>query len=340
MINKSQLLVFGVIAIAIVIRLTVYGNPALSIATNDTASYVESSRVPLFSSEMVMGRRLLSTNLIYKVLEPKEGYKILVNGSVETHRRQFQPGFDRIVILQLFLSILGWGFLACTVSEYINNPVMKVLAAGVILLFGLTPQIADWDSILMSESMGFSLFTLQLALMIRIAFKLYRQEYSNLSIWFFLWAAVFFVWTFLRDTNLFASLITASLIAALLFAARFRKNKQLHSVLLFVSVIFLLGLFTSSKSTRSLVQMINVYKDDRLGSPSAVETLQELGMPAPDSADYPQWFEENASVTLIKFMLIHPGYPLLKIGKDFPLAFTEIKQTYFHARSNIAPVKY
>ena len=54
-------------------------------------------------------------------------------------------------------------------------------------------------------------------------------------------------------------------------------------------------------------------------------------MPAPDSADYPRWFEENASTTLIKFMIIHPGYPLLKIAKDFPFAFTEIKQTYFHA---------
>ena len=30
-------------------------------------------------------------------------------------------------------------------------------------------------------------------------------------------------------------------------------------------------------------------------------------------------------------MIIHPGYPLLKIAKDFPFAFTEIKQTYFHA---------
>ena len=30
-------------------------------------------------------------------------------------------------------------------------------------------------------------------------------------------------------------------------------------------------------------------------------------------------------------MLIHPGYPVTKIIRDFPNAFTEIKQTYFKA---------
>src|SRR5687768_8871463 len=92
--NVTGVLVPLIILIASIFRIGIHGNPALSIATNDTDSYVESSRVPLFSSEMMTGRRLLSTNLIYKILEPKEGYEILVNGSVETRRRQIQPGFD------------------------------------------------------------------------------------------------------------------------------------------------------------------------------------------------------------------------------------------------------
>jgi hypothetical protein len=327
----TRFLVPLIILVACIIRLGIYGDPALSIATNDTDSYIESSQVPLFSSEMMTGRRLLSTNLIYKVLQPKEGYQILVNGSVETHRRQFQPGFERIVFLQLFLSMLGWGFLAWTVAEYIKNPIMKVLAAVIILLFGFTPQIADWDSILMSESLGFSLFAIQLAVIIRIAFKVYRQEEKHLSLWVFIWAAVFFVWIFLRDTNLFASLVTAGMIGMLFFAARFRNDKRLRGLIVFITAIFLIGLFTSSKSTRSQVQLVNIYKDDLLRSEASVRTLQELGMPTPYSPEYNQWFKENASTALLKFMLIHPGYPLQKISKDFPLAFTEIKQTYFNA---------
>ncbi len=140
----------AIIFIGIGFRFFIYGDATLSIAGNDTLSYVESSQAPLFSSEIMTGRRLLSTNLLYKAFEPKAGYKILVNGSVETTRRGFQPGFDGIVILQLVMSIAGWGLFTFIVSEHIKNPVMKVLGTVIILFFAYTPQMADWDSILMS----------------------------------------------------------------------------------------------------------------------------------------------------------------------------------------------
>ena len=52
-------------------------------------------------------------------------------------------------------------------------------------------------------------------------------------------------------------------------------------------------------------------------------------MPPPNSPGFQAWFEENSTKTIIKFMLVHPGYPATKITKDFPQSFTEIKQTYF-----------
>lgn len=277
------------------------------------------------------GRRLLTTNIIYKILEPKEGYQILVNGSIETSRRVFQPGFNRIVILQLILSIAGWGVLAFTVSEYIKTPPMKVLSAITIVAFAFTPQIADWDSVLMSESLTFSLFAFQFAVLVKLVFLIYKDPNSKISGYIAIWVILYFLWTFLRDTNLFASLVTIGMIMSLLFSIRYRKNKYLCRMLAFVTAIFILGLFTSSNSTRSLVQIANIYKDDLLPNPARVATLQNLGMPAPNSAGYQAWFEENSAKTLIKFMLIHPGYPAAKIMKDFPSAFTEIKQTYFKA---------
>jgi hypothetical protein len=54
-------------------------------------------------------------------------------------------------------------------------------------------------------------------------------------------------------------------------------------------------------------------------------------MPEPNSAEYHAWFQDNAAKTLVKFIFVHPGYPAIKIMKDFPLAFTEIQQTYFKA---------
>lgn len=206
---------------------------------------------------------------------------------------------------------------------------MKILSAVTIVVFAYTPQIADWDSILMSESFTFSLFALQLAILIKTIFLIYKDSNSKMSTYITVWAFIYFLWTFLRDTNLFAALVTIGMIVLLLFSTRYRKNKHLFGILVFVTVILILGLSTSSNSTRSHVPFSNIYNNDLLPSPSRVIILQELGMPVPDSADYQEWFQENSAKTLIKFMLIHPGYPVTKIVKDFPLAFTEIKQTYF-----------
>ncbi len=321
----------AIIFIGIGFRFFIYGDATLSIAGNDTLSYVESSQAPLFSSEIMTGRRLLSTNLLYKAFEPKAGYKILVNGSVETTRRGFQPGFDGIVILQLVMSIAGWGLFTFIVSEHIKNPVMKVLGTVIILFFAYTPQMADWDSILMSESLTFSLFALQLALLTHIAFSLYKNPDSKILPQLILWAVIYFWWTFLRDTNLFTSLVTIGMTTALLISIRYRKNKYLYGVLGFVAVIFILGLYTSANSTRSLVQITNIYHDDMLPHPARVAALMEWGMPQPNSKEYRAWFPENAQKNLIKFMMTHPGYVATKLAKDFPGAFTEIKQTYFKA---------
>jgi hypothetical protein len=282
---------------------------------------------------MVSGRRPLTTNIIYKIFEPKEGYQIIVNGSIKTVQRVVQPSFNNIVIFQLIMSILGWGFLAFTLSKYIKNPFMKTLSAVVVVMFAYTPQMADWDSILMSESFTFSLFALQLAVLIRIVFLIYKDANSNprISLHIVAWAVIYFLWTFLRDTNLFASFVTIGMVAVLLFSIKYRKNKLLHGMLVLTTGMLIFGLVTSSGSTRSQVQLINIYRDDLLLSPARVSTLKTLGMPDPDSAGYPSWFKENSAKTLIKFMLIHPGYPAAKIINDFPQAFTEISQTYFKA---------
>ncbi|MFM7195545.1 MAG: hypothetical protein ACKOYP_12310, partial [Bacteroidota bacterium] len=121
----ASVAVFVIILVFSVLRVKFYGDPALSIAGNDTITYVEAAQVPLFSAEIMTGRRLLTTNLIYKFFEPENGYEILVNGSVDTTRRVIQPGFDKIVILQLILSLLGWGALAWFVAENLRDPWLK-----------------------------------------------------------------------------------------------------------------------------------------------------------------------------------------------------------------------
>lgn len=334
-INKTMLSLAAVVIIIIafsIMRIRLYGDPALSIAGNDTQSYIESSQSPLFSAEILTGRRLLTTNLVYKLFEPETGYQILVNGSLETRRRKFQPGFDGIVIFQLAFSILGWGMLAYFIAENLQNTWIKISSAILILAFGYTPHIADWDSILMSESLTFSLFALQFALLIKMAFLIYRNPKSNITLWAVLWGVTCFFWTFLRDTNLFTSLMTLGMIAVLFAIPAYRKNKTLAGIAVFLSLIFILGFITAEISVRSSVQLLNLYKDDILPHPARVAALQEMGMPVLETPEFEIWLHEHGASAMARFMLSHPGYPAVKILSDFPHSFEEIEQTYFTAR--------
>ena len=326
--------VLALILIASFLRVKFYGDPALSIAGNDTITYVEASQVPLFSAEIFTGRRLLTTNLVYKMFEPESGYEILINGSLETTRRGFQNGFDRIVIFQLILSLVGWGALAWSVSQTLRNSWMQVIGAALILAFAYTPHMADWDSILMSESLTFSLFALQLALLIKITFDLYRDPNAKVTGLIMVWGVVAFFWVFLRDTNVFTALMTLGMIAILMVSPRYRKKKTLVGTMLFLVFVVVLGLVTARASVRTVVQIRNIYKDDIFPNPGVVTVFQNMGMPVDSffAPEFEPWLQTEGASTLFRFMLTHPGYVGTKLWNDFPDSFYEIKQTYFTAR--------
>jgi hypothetical protein len=226
--------------------------------------------------------------------------------------------------------------LAWVVAENLRNPWLKVISVLFILAFAYTPQMADWDSILMSESLTFSLFALQLALLVKIAFILYRDPNTKTTGVVVIWGVVTFFWTFLRDTNLFTALMTIGMIAILFASPLYRKNKTLVGAVIFLSLTFALGFITSSISVRSVVQLRNLYHDDVFPHTERVEFFKEFGMPAYDTTEFDIWLEEKGSSTMMRFMLAHPGYPTLKIARDFQYSFNEIKQTYFNAR-NLSP---
>ena len=327
-------LVALIVLVASFLRVKFYGDPALSIAGNDTLSYVEASQVPLFSAEIFTGRRLLTTNLVYKMFEPESGYEIRINGSLETTRRGLQRGFDRIVIFQLVLSLIGWGALAWSVSQTLQNSWMRVISALLILLFAHTPQMADWDSILMSESLTFSLFALQLAVLIKITFDLYRDPNAKVTVWILIWGFVAFFWVFLRDTNVFTALMTLLMIAVLFVSPHYRKRKSLRGAMIFLGLVAILGLITARASVRTVVQIRNIYKDDIFPNPGVVTVFQGMGMPVDSfyAPEFEPWLQTDGASTLFRFMLAHPGYVATKLWNDFPDSFSEIKQTYFTAR--------
>lgn len=311
-------------------RLFVYGDPSISIAGNDTVTFIEGSQVPLFSAEMMTGRRLLTTNLIYKFFEPDGGYQVLVNGSLETSRRVFQEGFDGIVILQTILSILGWSALTWVMSAQMKSLATKLMTALLIPAFAYSPQLADWDSILMSESMTFSMFVLQFALLTHIVFVLYKKPDAKIAPWMITWGVTYFLWANLRDTNNYANVVLIGLGVLTLFVPKFKKHKGLIGAIGFSAILFVLGLVTFQQSGRSLISTINVYIGDIFPHPARVEFMQaELGMPTPNTPEFHAWFEEDGVTAVTRFFVSHPGYVLEKLVRDFPDAFKQGVQTYF-----------
>jgi hypothetical protein len=211
---------------------------------------------------------------------------------------------------------------------------MKVIAATLILAFAFTPHMADWDSILMSESLTFSLFALQLALLIKMVFTIYKDPDANITVWALPWGVVSFFWIFLRDTNVFTALMSLVMIAVLMVSPRYRKKKPLIGAIIFLALTAILALVTARASVRAVVQIRNIYKDEIFPNPGLVVVFQGMGMPVDSffSPDFEPWLQTEGVSTVFRFLLTHPGFVASKLWRDFPDSFYEIQQTYFTAR--------
>src|SRR5271157_863140 len=169
--------ILALLAVGIWFRVSFYGDLRLSIGMNDTESYINSASAPLFSWQLFAGQRLFTTNLIYKLADNPQGCKLAkisypTKGSV----RDIQPCFDKIALLQNLLSIFSWCYLAWTASRWLKNPFTKITSVILILAFAYTPQIAEWDSVLSSESLSVSLFVFAFALLQEIAFRVSYRD--------------------------------------------------------------------------------------------------------------------------------------------------------------------
>lgn len=329
-----QIIVLIIIVLAVSIRIKAQGDPRLSIANNDTASYVSSSEVSLFSWDAFSGRRLFTTNAVYQLLKPDDDYKIFVNGSVNTTKRRLQPSFVNIVLLQFTVSIISWGLLTLSITRHLKNIFPKILAAVLIVSFAFVPQIADWDSVLSSESLSFSLFALQSGLLIDLAFRFTKDPRPTFQTYILtaIWLIVIFFWAFLKDAHLYGIVVLALMIAGTLISTRFKKQKLIHLILLVLSGFILLGWISSGKSERSQIQMVNVYKSDILSDPAHIEFMRAHGMPDPGSPEYGNWFATSSKNSYLRFLLFNPGYVAINYFEDVPYAFSENAQTYFNTQ--------
>jgi hypothetical protein len=162
----------------------------------DTFSYLEVARLNPFSGGFLAGPRGWVVPLFYKIL-----------------------GDDTVRIYgQLVISIACWLLLAFACARVVRSHRLALAGFVAILLLSLAAQIVEWDSILLSESLGLSLGAALVAgwlLLVRLPRWPSAVAVALLSL----------LWAFTRDTN--AYLVLLSALPPLAFAARAAGRRRL-----------------------------------------------------------------------------------------------------------------
>jgi hypothetical protein len=300
---------------------------ATPLYTRDSVDYARIARLPIggtFASEV----KPWGLPLLYKLL----------------------PGdlAISVPIAQLLLSIGAWLALAFAVGRCVEHTKLRRLALVCVLTFSCSAAVAQWDAVLLSESLSLSLFALVLA----AGFELVRRPrpvaLAALLVLAMLWAAA-------RDTNAYAF---APLALALLVSFGWRR-KRLAAVLVCGSVLILAASAASASSPRRWqLVMIDLVGERVLASPQETAYFRARGMPLPQDLrrrlyvdrtplarferdrelrPFRRWLLRSGRATYASYLLSHrheaidrplrrAGLLLTPVGLDFykPRGFREL----------------
>lgn len=342
--NAVNLVILLILLTGAWLRADWYGDLRFSVANAETDSYIKGSQASLFSWKIFAGQRLFTTNLIYKLANDESACPITVYstpGTGNTVWRGIQPCFEQIALLQNILAIVGWLLLAWTVAKFLTSPIIKIAAATSIMLFGFTPQIAEWDSMLSPESLSLSMFAIVLALMMEVAFRIApadapfaSKRNTNLLIGLLV---LFLLWVFVRDVHLYAIPVTLGLLAMLFFIKKFRSTRHVAVVLGVLLAFFIVGFLSARDSLRATrYPIMNSLEAYILPYPARVEFFKPYGMPEKDAPDYKDapiylaWADKHASKAYGLFLLTHPGFVVTTLWGDYDQIRGDFLQPYFH----------
>lgn len=123
----------------------------------------------------------------------------------------------------------------------------------IILAFGYSPHIVEWDSILSSEALSISLLTFVLALFQEIIFQITLHKgnpakQKSINILIGAWTVLFLLWCFVGDVQIYATLLTVGLIIPLLYDREIRRLKGIIVSTTIISIAFVLGTTTAQAS--------------------------------------------------------------------------------------------
>ncbi len=356
----------GFLALAVLavgLRVSQYPDLNLSVANYDSDRYAEAGELGFPSLRFFTSIQQPTIAWAYQALQPDSGYQItnISSPGDQLHPPLArQPGFERITTLQALVATLAWVVLAWAVFRSLETPPLKYLAGGLVLLFGFSPQVVEWDYVMLSEPLAISLLVLLLAVSIELIRSLGSAPAAGrgrrLALGL-LWLLVTVLWVFARDTNNYMLPVFVVALVALRF---WQPNRsQLPTVALLGFGLALVALFvTASSLAQQSGRWINPFFNNLLdrvlpvaehraffearGLPVSEELLAEVGGNLTELAlfnlsDLVHWTEQNGTQTYMAFLASHPQWALQEFAEDTQHAFTENTQPFFRRDLEITP---
>lgn len=339
-------------------RIVCYGPMNDSVAVQDTESYFAAAKGNPFSLEFFEQQRSPSYPLLIKISNPTLEHELtqLSEPYFGTESRlAIQPGTETLVRNQTVISILCWSAAALLIASSFNGWFAKALSAFLVLGCGFVPQIADWDSILSSESLSISLFIL----MIGLLFKVIPDGKGDRLVTWLAAAGLSvdsFFWIFTRDTNGYFIAVEALvlIVTGIIYWLR-RKGQRVSAIL---SGFLLVGIFffhqgTFRVSERWLLPVLNNMTENVFPYETRVQFFTDREMPTEGdvlsltgSAEYNNIYENEKFIhwarrfglqTYQRFLLSMPLWSVLQVYNNLDSFFEENRQPFFYGSNQQRP---
>ena len=352
------LLPFALCVVFVFGRVTCYGPMNDSVAVQDSESYFETAEKASFSLEFFEQQRAITLPLLIHISNPSGEYELTHMSEPyfgTESRLAVQPGTENLVRNQTVISIVCWVAFALLAASSVNGWFAKALITLLILGCGFVPQVADWDSILSSESLSISLFVLVLGLLFKVMPDGKGDRAGKWIAVVCMLPAAFF-WVFTRDTN--SWFIIAAAIVLILAGIIEWVSRKVQNVSVLLCGFCLIGIFffqqlTFRESERWLLPLLNNLTANVFPYEDRVEFFAETGMPtdeetlsATGSAEYNNIYENEKFLhwarrfgmeTYQDFLLSMPLWSVLQVYENLDGFFEENRQPFFYGSDQERP---
>ena len=262
------------------------------------------------------------------------------------------PSLPAVPFVQFALSTAAWAFLAAVVARRTAHPWGRACAGGAILSLALAAPVAQWDSLLLTESLSLSLFVVLAASLMLVHEKASAARVASACLAGLALAS-------LRDTNAFCFALLALPVAALVVRRSVRA-----AVALVVAAALAVALVAASSSVRRW----QILTADQIGKralldPQMRDYFVARGMPVrPDLssvifedtrrplpaqtlmhderlARFVPWFERSGRRTYETYLVTHPRASIARPVQEMPTILDSVGVgTYRSSRFSPLPL--